>query len=267
MNSVFPAPNAPFNMYMLLSQHSNLKGWHYPTPRALAAYASVWKHSFEQLDAIFAFRIARATVQATSIGIELKRRSNDAPLELSAAKHNRQRHPSMFREQTFDENDDYNRETTPMSLAGDDPPIKAEELGLLSEAGSTPSMTSPSHIAPARPTWKQHSNGYKTKTATTVLSSQSIQHIGTKRFCTPCYPIITNEPNEMPQFESKTLPALLFRSVGQTTAGASSERFIYSGRHAPFAGRPIHVPKDHEVMLDDCELHVGRHEVHSSMIR
>ena len=173
----------------------------------------------------------------------------DDEFELRAARKNRKRHPLAFQTKTAEE-DMHDRETTPMSLAGDDSRPKIEDESQIADNTTPPSPPElQNQVTPAMPI------------------PERTQHQSGMRYKTPLYPVAHNCTDTISQFESPKLPCFLFRSVGVNTAGLSDKRFIYSGRHAPFAGRPIHVPIDAEVALDDCELHIGRHDVHSSLIR
>jgi hypothetical protein len=236
LNNMFPCATSPFHHGMMASQYSEIRTW-LGNAISRSAYASVWKWSLQEVRHEFVYQISRAHTASTSMAIDLVERSIEDPRELRVAKGHRRSHPEMFRvlEMLQDECD---RLDTPMSLAGDESDDSQEEEEAISATYpdftckiETPILSPP---VTARATLEPTSR---------TLTGHSQQ-----------------EGNGIGQFQPERLPLLLFRCTGLETAGVSSKEHIYSGRQ-------ISVCSDPEALLDDCELHLGRHAVHSSLIR
>lgn len=259
LNAMFPNPTAPFFQVMTTSAYSNMKGWH-AVPDAQEAYASVWKWPFEQLDALFANRMARLAIAARDAGIELKRRKDDCGPELRSAKRHRHKYPLVFRNinlsECYQERDD-----TPFSLRGEEEPeIKQEDADLLEapvhDRAGTQYFTPPSSPAGTQ------------DTAALLVPNSAVDSL---RYNTPVYtpPLRTaTQPRklDLSDLEHPKLPILLWRCVGAVTPGLSRQRSMYSGRHSSFPGRAVHVCSDAMTILDDAEQHLCRHKCFSPLL-
>lgn len=250
LNAMFPCPTSPFAYGMCLAQYTFYRTGHGP-PEVRAAYASVWKWTFDDLSTLFAFRIARAEVEAAALGIELILRTADKPFDLKAAKRNQRRERALFRSIQLD---DFcaDREGTPLSLMGDpEPQVKLEsvstphELSIrvnmpVTEKSCTPYFTPPSSPVPG------------TESADTQFSAVQSDELQTSlpNFTLPIR--LSAQPTKLhiSDLEHPKLPALLWRCVGPGTAGLSEASLVVSGRHKPFAGRSLHVCSDPETILD-----------------
>lgn len=252
MNYIFPCAASPFYHGMITSQYIEMKTW-LGNAGSKAAYASIWRWDFETVRQEFVYLISRCYTAATSMAIDLTARSTDESGELRIAKKHRRKHPRDF---NADEwlNDHTERLDTPMSLAGDESDASADELD--NSLGRFPPLACKADqqtpISPPTTPRQIPEPTTSTEAARSIL--QPIRIIQEGQTC-------------ISQFKPERLPSLLFRCTGPETAGASAKEHIYSGRHAPFIGRQVHVCSDPETLLDDCELHLGRHEVHSSLIR
>jgi hypothetical protein len=127
LNHLYPQGSSqPFRTLMVRSQYSELKFAVGPL-EGRQAYGSIWAWPFERLVGTFAYRIAEIEIAAAHIDLLMCRRLYDNEKELRLAKRNRRREPGLFRRVT-PEGTHQERESTPVSLAGDDVPQVKHEV-------------------------------------------------------------------------------------------------------------------------------------------